>query len=133
MDEDVVHVNRDVTFVDEFTEEVIHHGLEGCRGVCEAEEHDHRFEEAAIRFECSLPLVAIVHADVVIPPTDIQLCKECRPAAVHPRESIHKFSNEWERGSVANSEGVQSVVVLDGSEVAVLLLDEEKGKCVGGF
>ena len=133
MDEDVVHINRDVTLVDEFAEEVIHHGLEGGGGICEAKEHDHWFEEATIRLKRSLPLIAIAHADVVIPPTDIQLRKERRPAAVHSRESVHEFSDERKWGSVANGEGVQSAVILDGTEVAILLLDEEERECVRGL
>ena len=52
---------------------------------------------------------------------------------MHSRESIHKLSDERERGGVANGKGVQSAVILDRSEVAVLLLDKEKGKCIGGF
>ena len=133
MDENIIHINCNVTFVDEFAEKVVHHGLEGHRGICEAEEHDHWFEEAAIRLERSLPLVAVVHANVVIPPVDIQLRKECQPAAVHSCEAIHKLSDEREWGGIANSEGVQSAVVLDRSEVTVLLLDKEEGKHVGGF
>ena len=106
MDEDIIHINCNVAFVDEFVEKVIHHRLEGGGGICEAKEHDHWFEEAAICLERSLPLVAIVHADVVIPPADIQLHKECRPATVHSRESIHKLSDEREWGGIANGECV---------------------------
>ena len=44
MDENIIHINRDIPFIDEVTEYFIHHGLERGRGVREAEEHDHRFE-----------------------------------------------------------------------------------------
>ena len=71
VDEDVVHVDRDIAFVDEFAEKVVHHRLKGGGGICEAKEHDHWFEETVIRLECGLPLVAVVHADIVIPPMDI--------------------------------------------------------------
>ena len=124
MDEDVVHINHNITFIDEFSEEVVHHRLEGGGGVCEAKEHDHGFEEASIRFERSFPLVAIAHANVIVPPTDIQLRKERRPAAMHSCESIHELSNEWEWSGVANSECVQPAVVLDGSEITILFLDK---------
>ena len=133
VDENVNQLDGDVALVNEFAEKVIHHGLEGCGGICEAKKHDHWLKEASIRLERSLSLVAIAHANVVVAPTDIQLCKEHRPAAMHSRKSIHKFSNERERGGIANSEGVQSAVVLDRLEVTVLLFDKEKGKCVGGF
>ena len=107
--------------------------MEGCGGVCEAKEHDHRFEEALIRLEHSLPLVAIAHVNIVIPPTDIQLRKERRPAAVHSRESIHELLDEQEWGSIADSEGVQSAIVLDWSEIAIFLFNEEEGECIRGF
>ena len=103
MDEDIIHIDRDISFIDELSKEVVHHRLEGGGGVHEAKEHDHRFEEATVRFEHSLPLVAIAHADVVIPPMDIQLRKERQPAAVHPRESVHELSNEREWGSVVTA------------------------------
>ena len=115
MDKDIIHVNGDIAFVDKFAKEVIHHGLEGRGSIREAKEHDHRFKETAICFECGLPLVAVAHADIVISPSDIQLRKERRPAAVHPRESVHELADERERGGVANGERVQSSVVLDGS------------------
>ena len=133
VDENIIHVNGDVAFVDELTEEVVHHGLEGGGGICEAKEHDHWLKEAAIRFERGLPLVAIAHTDIVVPPTDIQLRKERRPAAVHPCESIHELSDEWEWGGVVHSEGVQSAVILDRSEITIFLLNEEEGECIRGF
>jgi hypothetical protein len=94
VDENVVHVDCNVAFVNEVMEEVVHHRLEGGGGIREAKKHDHRFKEATIGFERGFPLVTVMHADVVIPPTDIQLRKERRPAAVHSRESIHKFPDE---------------------------------------
>ena len=71
MDKNVIHIDGDITFVDEFAKKVVHHRLEGRGGVCEAEEHDHWFEQAAIRLERGFPLVAVVHSDVVVPPSDI--------------------------------------------------------------
>ena len=131
MNKDVIHIDGDIAFVDEFTEQVIHHGLEGGRGIGKSKEHHHQFEEAMIGLECGLPLVTVAHLDVVVPPTDIQLCEERRPAAVHSRKSIHKLPDERKQGGVLDSEGIQSVVISDGSKVSILLLDEEEGECVG--
>jgi hypothetical protein len=75
-------------------------------------------------------LVAIANTNVVIPPTDIELRKECRSTTVHPREPIHEFANEGEWGGVSDGECVQFSVVLDGSEIAILLFDEEEGERV---
>ena len=87
--QDVVHIDGDVTFVDEVAENEVHHGLEGGWGVGEAEEHNHGLEETSIRFESCFPLIAIADAYVVISPSDIQLREECRSATVHSRESVH--------------------------------------------
>jgi hypothetical protein len=70
-----------------------------------------------------------VDADVVVPPTDIKLRKECQLTTVHSREPIHEFANEGEQGGVSDSESVELSVILDRSEIAILLLDEE-GECV---
>ena len=64
---------------------------------------------------------------------DIQLRKERRPAAVHSRESIHEFPDEREQGGIADGEGVQSAVVLDRSEIAIFLFNEEERECIRGF
>jgi hypothetical protein len=130
VDKDVVHINCYISFIDEVTEYVVHHGLEGGRGVGESEEHHHWFEESSVCFECGLPLVAIVDADVIVPPVDIKLRKERRSTTVHSREPIHEFAYQGEWGSVSDGECIQFAVVLDGSEIAVLLLDEEEGECV---
>ena len=133
VDENVIHVNCNVSFINEFVEEVIHHRLEGSWGVRKAEKHDHGFEQSSVSLKGGLPLVAVAHMDVIIPPMDIQLREERQPAAVHPRESIHKLPNERKWGGIANHEGVQSSVVLDRSKIAVLLLTEEERGHVRGF
>jgi len=43
-DEDVIHVNDHDSFVDEFSEDVIHHHLECHWAISEAQEHDQMFE-----------------------------------------------------------------------------------------
>jgi len=45
-DEDVVKVDMDESFVDLNSENVIHHSLEGCRGVGKSKEHNERFVKA---------------------------------------------------------------------------------------
>ena len=80
--------------------------MEGGGGIRKAEEHDHQFKETVVHLERSLPLITVTHADVVVPPSDIQLRKERRPAAVHSRESIHKLPDEREWGGVTDGERV---------------------------
>jgi hypothetical protein len=56
-DEDVIKVYHDVSRQDEVLEDVVHHHLEGCRGVGQAEVHHQGFKKALVRPESSLPLV----------------------------------------------------------------------------
>ena len=71
VDEDVVHIDSDVTFVDQFSENEVHHGLEGGWSVRETKEHDHRFEKAAVCLKGGFPLVSVTNAYVVVPPSNI--------------------------------------------------------------
>ena len=71
MNEDVVHINGDISFIDQVAKYEVHHGLERGGGVREAKEHDHGFEKAAICLESGFPLIAISNAYVVIAPSDI--------------------------------------------------------------
>ena len=73
----IIHVNLDRStkeFVlsDDWAEDMIHHNLEGCRGVCKAEEHDGGFIESIARFECHFVFITFLNTYVIIPPTDIQ-------------------------------------------------------------
>jgi uncharacterized protein YfaA (DUF2138 family) len=125
VDKDIVHVDHDISLIDEVTEYVVYHQLKGSWGIREAKKHDHWFKQPSVGFE-HFPLVTIVDANVVISPTDVQLRKECRSMTVHSCEPIHEFTYQGERGSILYSEGVQFVVILDGSKIAILLLDEEE-------
>ena len=40
VNEDIIHIAYHLTFVDELTEDIIHHCLECCRGVTQSEKHD---------------------------------------------------------------------------------------------
>ena len=71
MDEDVIHVNGDVAFVDQFAKDEVHHGLERGRGIRETEKHDHGLEKAAVRFKGGFPLVAVSNTYVVVSPSDV--------------------------------------------------------------
>src|SRR5437016_12564467 len=70
-DKDAVKVYNDNTISNELFEDIIHHGLEGGRAVGEAKEHDEWFEQSAVGSECGLPLVALLHADIVETPSNI--------------------------------------------------------------
>ena len=86
-----------------------------------------------VHLESRLPLVTITNMYVVVPPPNIQLREECLSATVHPRESVHQFSYEWQWGGVSHSNCVKFAIVLYWAEVAVLLFDEEEWECVRRF
>ena len=52
-------------------EDVVNHGLEGCRAVCEAEEHHEWLEETSICPERGLPLITFLYTDILETPPDI--------------------------------------------------------------
>src|SRR5882724_4548632 len=70
--EDVVHVDDYNSFVDELSEDVIHHRLEHRQAVSETKEHDKRFEQALVHLKGCLPLVSILDSHVIVSPSDVQ-------------------------------------------------------------
>ena len=121
-DEDVVEVDDKVVLVDEVGKNGIHKGLEGGGGVAEAEGHDEGLEEAKGAFESGLPLVAMLDANIVVAPTDVELCKVARAL-----ELVDKFRNQGQRSSVFYGDVVEVPIVLNGSEAVALFFDKEKG------
>ena len=70
-----MYINSYMTLVNEMSEDVIHHCLEGSQAVGEAKEHKQGFEEAPIHLEGSLPLISLFDPYIVISPSYIQLCE----------------------------------------------------------
>jgi hypothetical protein len=61
-------------------EDLVHHGLERCRGVGQSEVHDEGFKEPAIGVKHGLPLVAFLNPHVVVTPSHVQLREVPRSA-----------------------------------------------------
>ena len=101
-------------------EDVIHHCLEGCQAVRKAKEHDLWLKEPSVGVECSLPLITFPNSDAVETPLDIQLGEVF---------GTSELGDEWNWVMVFDCDGVQGSVVLDKSEQAILLLDEEDWRC----
>ena len=99
--EDVVQVHYHYSFRNEFSENVVHHGLEGGRAVSEAEEHHQRLKESVVGVEGGLPFISFFHADIIETPSDIQLCEVSRPS-----EFLYQFGNEWEWVFVLHCDGI---------------------------
>jgi len=101
--------------------------LERGRRVHETKEHDERFKHATVGFEGSFPLVARTDANVVIPPSDVELCEDTSIF-----EFVDDVGDERERVLVLDRERVQLTVVLHRTEFTILLFDEEEGRSEGG-
>jgi hypothetical protein len=70
--EDVVHVDRQPVLSEFFSEECVHHGLEGGWRVGHSEEHYLQFKETVIGDEHCFPLVSVTYLYVVVPPANVE-------------------------------------------------------------
>ena len=86
--QDIVHIDRHVSFINEVLEDVIHHGLEGGQAVGEAEEHDQGFEEAPIHSEGGFPLPSLFDSYIVVSPTYIQFRKVSGLGVQNPVDNV---------------------------------------------
>ena len=72
-DKDVIHVTDGTASVNQVLEDVIHHGLEGSRGVAEAEKHDKGFVESLVRSEGCFVFVTLFDANIIEAPAQVKL------------------------------------------------------------
>ena len=86
--QDVVHIDRHVSFIDEVLADIVHHGLEGDRTVGEAEEHDQGFKEAPIHSEGSFPLISLLDLHIVVSPMYVQFHKVSGLGVQNPVDNI---------------------------------------------
>ena len=75
-DKGVVHINDEPSLGDHVSEGVVHKSLEGCRRVGKSEEHYCWFKEALVHDEGGFPLVAVLDANIVIPPANVKLSEQ---------------------------------------------------------
>ena len=85
----------------EFSEDVVHHGLESGGAVSEAEEHHQWFKESTVGAEGGLPFIPFFHTDIIETPSDIQLCEVPRPS-----EFLYQLGDEWEWVFVLHCDGI---------------------------
>src|SRR5258708_34166771 len=121
-----MHVGRKPSLGYLFVEYGVHHHLEGRWGVGKPKEHDRRFEESLGSEEWHFGFIAWLDAYVVVSPSDIELREEGAPA-----QMVNCLGNKG--GDVAIPFGplVYWIVVLDGSEFPVFLLDKEEVRSIG--
>jgi hypothetical protein len=120
-DDHVVDVNENLSGSNFFFEHFRHHPLEGGGGVTKAEEHDEWLVETTIGLEGRLVLISWVESNVVVTQPDVQFGKV--PGIL---EVIDYFIDEWEGIVVFDSDLVEPTIVLDRTEMTILLFDEEE-------
>jgi hypothetical protein len=100
--------------------------LEGCRAVCESEVHYQWFEKSTVCPESSFPFITFLDADVVVAPLDVQFRE-----VPHAAKLVNEIVNKRKGVSVLDSDLIQSAVVLNESEAAILFLDEKDWAPIG--
>ena len=126
--EDVIQIHHHYSFHNEFSENVVHHGLEGGRTVSEAEEHHQWLKQSVVGAEGGLPFIPFFHVDVIETPSDIQLCEVSCPS-----EFLYQLGDEREWVLVLHCDGIQGTVVLHQVEGSIFLFDEEDRRGHRGF
>src|SRR5882724_11233805 len=120
--EDVIHVDDYNLFIDELSEDVIHHCLEYRRAVSETKEYDKRFEQALFCPKGCLPLVSIRDSHVVVSPSDVQFGEVLLFASSHCIEDV---GDQGQGVGVLHGQHVKLMVVLNETEASVPFLNEE--------
>ena len=82
MNDDVIDVDRDLSGVDEVSEDVVHYRLERRGRVCQSKEHDCWFEQSSVRSERRFPFVSLFDSYVVVSPSYVELCEDLGPFEV---------------------------------------------------
>ncbi|KAF9802120.1 hypothetical protein IEO21_09977 [Rhodonia placenta] len=107
---------------DEIVEDLVHHRLEGCRGIGKAKEHHQGFIQSPVSYKGSLPLITGFDLDIIVSPSDVKLCEERSTAKL-----VYHFGDQRQRIAVFDDDRIQSAIILHGSKCPFLLFDEEEG------
>jgi len=89
VDGHVVHIDGEPELGHFLTEDGVHHGLEGCRRVGEAEEHDCWFKQSLVCEEGGFPFVPFFDANVIVTPADVKLGVQGATA-----KAVYELGNE---------------------------------------
>src|ERR1700677_4883557 len=104
--ENIIHVDDDVSFVNEVLQNSVHHGLERGRRIGKSEEHDCRFKAASICGKGGFPFVSFFYPKIVVYPPKIHLGEEFRTS---------KFVDEFgDKG--------KGIIILNGVRVKITII-----------
>ena len=129
----VVHVDADdsaqsFVFDNNVLVNGIHRSLEHSGRVGESKEHDSWFVKAMTHFEGGLVLIAFLDANIVVSLTYVQFHVNGGTTQV-----VDECSDEGKGILIMYCPFVDVLIVLYRMEFAILLLNEEKGGCIGGY
>ncbi len=68
----VIHVDCDMSFIDEVMEYSVHHCLESGQWVGQPKEHDGGFIQSLVSYEHHFPLITVFDENFVVPPFNIE-------------------------------------------------------------
>ena len=111
IDKDIIEIYTDNAFVDQISENVVHHHLECGGTVSEPKKHYQGFIEAPIHAEGSLPLVTFFDADIVVTPSNIKF-REISGIV----QLIDQFRDQGNRVAIFHGNSIEGTIVLDKSE-----------------
>jgi hypothetical protein len=106
-DENVIEVNTNDAFQDKVLKDFVHHRLKRGRTIHKTEEHYQGFKQPVIRPKCALPLIAFLHPNIVVAPSDIQLCEVMSTAKL-----INEFRDQWERVVILHHHCIEHLIIL---------------------
>src|ERR1700677_1190632 len=105
--ENVVHVDDDVSFVNEVFQNCVHHGLERGGRIGKSEEHDCWFKAASICGKSGFPFVSFLDAKIVVSPLKIYLGEEFRTS-----EFVDEFGDKRKGIIILNGVRVKITIIL---------------------
>jgi hypothetical protein len=120
-DQNVIQVDDNNAFGNEFPKDIIHHGLERSRAIGQAEKHHKWFEEASIGSEGCLELVSFLYSDIVEAPPNIHFGKVSGASKLGDQ-----FRDEGKWIFVLDCDRIECPVVLDESESSILFFEKEE-------
>jgi len=106
-DEHVIHIYNEPALADFFFKNCVHHHLECGWGICQSEEHHCRFEEAFVGNKGCFPFISPSNANIVIPPSYIELSKERSSLGL-----VDELGNQWQWIGISDHPLIESSIVL---------------------
>ena len=71
--QNVIHIYQDLLRSDQILEDMVHHGLESHRTICQTKKHNKGFKKTTIHTECSFPFIPLLDSDIIVSPSNIKL------------------------------------------------------------